>query len=115
MLDVIYKFENQNFVGFDDTFKYLGDHSFVAYFDFETTIGSGLRNYLDDEEMHPVSYCLIFAFHPKLDIDRIDVVRRFQHTLDELNDISYLKSKMIDEVDPITANQLKDCMMKVFQ
>ena len=42
---------------------------------------------LDDEEMCPISYCLIFAihpitFHPKLDIDCITVFRSFQDTLD---------------------------------
>ena len=42
---------------------------------------------VDDEEMCPISYCLIFAIHPitfhlKLDIDCIIVFRSFQDTLD---------------------------------
>ena len=101
-------------MSFEDNFKYLGDLPFVTYFDFETTTGSGKGNYLDSEEMYPISYCLIFAFHPKLDIERIVVVRSFQHTLEELSDISYLKPEMIDEVDQVTTNQLKVCVSKVF-
>ena len=56
MPNVIYKFENQNLVTFEDNFKYLGDLPFVAQFDFETATGSGSRNYLDDEVMCPISY-----------------------------------------------------------
>ena len=52
----------------------MGELPFVAYFGFETTTGSGSQNSLDDEEMYPISYCLIFAFHPKLDIDHIIIV-----------------------------------------
>lgn len=54
--------------------------------------------------MYQVSYGLIFAFKPKLDIDRIVILRSFQHTSDQLNDISYLKCEMIDELDPVALN-----------
>ena len=113
MPGIIYKFENENLIIFEDNFKYLDDLLFVAYFDSETNKGSGSRDYLEDEEMYPVSYCLIFAFHPKLDIKRIVIFRSFQNTLDELNDIIYLKSEVIDKRDPITVNQLKASPEKV--
>ena len=96
MPGVLYKFENQNLVTFENDLSYLGDLPLVEYFDFEATTGSCSRNSLDYEEMHLVLYCLIFAFHPNLDIDCIVIVRSFKHTLDKLNNISYLKSKMID-------------------
>lgn len=51
MPGVIYKSENQNLESFKDNFEYLRDLLFVAYFDFETTTGSGSKNSLDDEEM----------------------------------------------------------------
>ena len=51
MPGVIYKSENQNLASFKDNFEYLRDLLFVAYFDFETTTGSGSKNSLDDEEM----------------------------------------------------------------
>ena len=101
---MLYKFENQNLVTFEDDLKYLGDLWFVGYFDWETTTSSGSQNSLDIEEMYQVSYGLIFAFKPKLDIDRIVILRSFQHTSDQLNDISYLKCEMIDELDPVALN-----------
>lgn len=86
-----------------------------TYFDFGTATASGSGNYLEDEEKYPISYCLIVAFHPKLDIERIVVFSSFQQTLDKLNDISYLNRNMIEEVDLITTNQLRDCIIKVFK
>ena len=115
MLDMLYKFENQNLVTFEDDLKYLGDLWFVGYFDWETTTSSGSQNSLDIEEMYQVSYGLIFAFKPKLDIDRIVILRSFQHTSDQLNDISYLKCEMIDELDPVALNQLRDYALNVYE
>ena len=102
-------------VSFEDNFKYLGYLPFVTYFDFETTTGSDCINYIDDEEMYPFSDCLIFTFHPKLTIDRTVAVQSFQHTYDELTDVTYLKTEMIDQADPITTNQLRDCVQKVYK
>lgn len=65
--------------------------------------------------MYQVSYGLIFAFKPKLDIDRIVILRSFQHTSDQLNDISYLKCEMIDELDPVALNQLRDYALNVYE
>lgn len=60
MPGITYKFENQNLASFQDDFHYLGDLPFVAYFDFGTTTGSNLRNYLDDVEMYPILYRLFY-------------------------------------------------------
>ena len=65
--------------------------------------------------MYQVSYCLSFAFKPKLDINRIVILKSFQHTPDQLNDISYLKSEMIDELDPVTLNQLIDYAFNFYE
>lgn len=112
---MLYKFENQNLVTFEDNLKYLGDPWFAGYFDLETTTGSGSQNSLDVEEMYQVSYCLIFAFKRKLDIDRIVILKGFQHTPDQLNDISYLNSEMIDGLDPVTLNQLIDYAINFYE
>lgn len=66
----IYKFENQNLVTSEDNLKYMGDLPFVAYFDFKTTTGNELKNSKEYKEMCPVWYSLVFAFYPKLDIER---------------------------------------------
>lgn len=99
---VIYKFKNQNLVTFEDHFKDLGDLPLVVYFDFEATTGSGLGNYLNDEKIYPISYCIFSLFIQKLDIKRTVVFTSFQQTLELLNNIRYLNHDVTEEV----ANQL---------
>ena len=61
------------------------------------------------------SYCLIFAFHPHLDIKRIVIFRSFQQTLKELNDVNCLNRDRLKEVNSVTANQLQDFTIQVFE
>ena len=52
-------------------------YPFSIYFDFETTT-SGIATFgPDNNEMYPVSFVIIFAFHPKLNLNRIIIGRRF--------------------------------------
>ena len=67
----------------------------------------------DDAGMFPVSNCLIFAFHLKLDINPIFIMRSFSHTLEQLNDVSYLNQEMLENVDIVPAEQLKNCAINV--
>ena len=55
------------------------------------------------------------TFHPKLSIEKIFVVRSFNHTLEQLNDVGYLSNEMLAYFDPITARQLRDCALVVHQ
>ena len=87
MPGVIYKSENQNLASFKDNFEYLRDLLFVAYFDFETTTGSGSKNSLDDEEMQILN------------------VQLFSKVFNE----------MIDELDLVTGIQLKECTIPFHQ
>ena len=64
--------------------------------------------------MYAIIYCLIFAFHPKLDIDRIVIYRTFQQTQDQLFDLSHLKSQMLQFLDKVMLNRLKDASLKVY-
>ena len=80
MPSVIYKFKNQNLVTFENHFKDLGNLPLAVYFDFEATTGSGLGNYLNDEKIYPISYCIFLLFIQKLDIKRIVVFISFQHS-----------------------------------
>ena len=109
MPGILYKFENQNLVMYGYNLKFRGDLPFAAYFDFETTTTpyKGYKSY--DSQMYPIPYCLIFVLYRKQNIDRIVVLRRFSYTLAQLNDVSYLTAKMLENVDMITAEQLKDC------
>ena len=85
---------------------------FVAYFDFETTAGCDL---FLDKKKDVISYCIVFAFDPKVNIDRITVYRSFQQKLEERFDLSHLKKQMIQHIDQVTLNQLKDAGLKVHE
>ena len=54
------------------------------------------------------------AFHSKLDIERIVIFREFQEKQYQLFDFSHFKNQMLQFVDPITLNQLKDACLKVY-
>ena len=56
----------------------------------------------------------VIAFHPSLNIEKILVVRSFNHTFEQLNDVSYLRDEILPFIDPITTRQLRDCAAAVF-
>ena len=110
---IVYKFENQNTQTFFDNMKFMGDLLFSIYFDLETTTSK--KVYLDEgATLHPISYAFVTSFHLSLNIEKISVVRSFNHTFEQLNDVSYLKVEILSLVDPITTRQLKDCGSAVF-
>ena len=63
---VVYNFNNQCLISYQDNFYTKGDVPFVVYFDSETT--EPTNNCLDPEQkkMFVVSYVMIVAFHPAL-------------------------------------------------
>ena len=107
MPGIIYKFENQNIANFEVNLKKLGDITFTMYFDFETSTGTTSQNHLEDVEMDQMFYSLIFAFHLKLQLDGKVIIRSFNHSLEKVNDVSYLTDEMLQNLDPIIARQLK--------
>ena len=60
-----FSFDNGKIIDYQDNYKHLGDVPFSIYFDFETTTGSVV---FFDAKMFVVSYCMVVAFHPELDI-----------------------------------------------
>ena len=107
MPGIIYKFENQNIANFEVNLKKMGDITFTMYFDFETSTGTTSQNHLEDVEMDQMFYSLIFAFHLKLQLDGKVIIRSFNHSLEKVNDVSYLTDEMLQNLDPIIARQLK--------
>ena len=87
---VIYNFNNQCPVSYQDNFKNKGDLPFSIYFDFETAAPTD--NQLDSEQkkMFVVSYVMIIAFQPALKLERIIVYRSFAHSLEQLTSLDYL-------------------------
>ena len=79
---VIYNFDTQSLISFEDNFHAKGDLPFVVYFDFETT--APIDNCFDPEQktMFVVSYVMIVAFHPGLKLDRIIIQRSYVHAME---------------------------------
>ena len=67
----VYNFNIQNLLTFEENLKFKRDIPLKIYIDFETTTPTD--NCLDPEtkKMNAVSYMIIFAFHPELEMKRI--------------------------------------------
>ena len=79
---------------FEENLKLKHDIPLTAYIDFETTAPTD--NMLDPEscKMNAVSYAIIFAFHPKLQMKRVIIERSFGHSLEKLTTIDYLTTEI---------------------
>ena len=90
-LGVVYNFNNQNLISYQDNFHAKGDVPFIIYFDFETTAPT--NNCLDPEQkkMFVVSYVMIVAFHPELKLTSLDYFDREQITYIDQSLIKTLK------------------------
>ena len=110
---VAYNFTNQNLVSFEDNIDNKGDLPLVTYMDFETTACA--QNFLTPEQnkMFAVSYTLMFAFHPKLNLNRVILQRSLGHSLSKLATVDYLNDDKLKFVDKDSINQLKDCAINV--
>ena len=77
---IVYNFNNQN-VTFEDNLGYKGDLPVVAYIDFEMIAPTNSCFNSKQKKMFVVLYVIIFAFHPKLKMNRITIQRSFGHSL----------------------------------
>ena len=79
---VIYHFNNQSLISYEENFRAKGDLPFAIYFDFETTAPTD--NCLDPEQkkMFVVSYVMIVVFNPSSNLDRIIIYISFRHSLE---------------------------------
>ena len=86
---VVYNFNNQNLISYQDNFHAKGDVAFVIYFDFETTAPTD--NCLDSEQkkMFVVSYVMTVTFNSELHLERIKTQRSFAHSADQLTSLNY--------------------------
>ena len=108
---VVYNFTKQNLVNFEDNIGNKGDLP-QAYMNFETAVPA--ENFLTPEQNKMfVSYTLIFAFHPKLYLNRIIVEKSFGHSLLKLAMVDYLTEDQPQFVHKDLINQLKDCAVNV--
>lgn len=63
-----FSFDNSKIINYQVNLKKIGDLRFTVYYNFETTTGSVV---FFDGKMFVVSYCIIVAFHPNLNIPRL--------------------------------------------
>ena len=68
-------------------------------FDFKTTAPTD--NCFDPEQkkMFIVSYILIVAFHPALNVNRIIIQRSYAHSLEQLTSLNYFSEDQMKFVD----------------
>ena len=67
---IIYDFNVQNLVTFEDNLKYKGDLLITKYIDFEATAPTDSCLNPEDKSMFVVSFAIIFAFHLGLELER---------------------------------------------
>ena len=58
--------------------------------------------------MFAVSYVIILAFHPDLDISHVNIERSFGHSLKKLTSLNYLTHEQLNFKDNKTLLQLRD-------
>ena len=109
-------FDNGKIVDFQDNYKKIGDIPFAIYFDFETKTGSVV---FFDAKMFVVSYCIIVAFHPDLNLPRLFIYRSYDQTINQLTSLvhfdivqqNFFEDKEI--FNSKTLLQLKDAAISV--
>ena len=79
---VIYDFNVQNIVIFEDNIKYKGNIPLSIYIDFEANAPTESSLDSDYRKTFAVSYVIIFAFHLYLKLDRLIIERSFGHSLE---------------------------------
>ena len=111
----IYNFQTRNLLTFEENLQFKRDVPLTAYIDFETTAPTD--DYLDPEcnKMNVVSYVIILAFHPNLNLPRIIIERSFGHSLERLSQIDFLTSEQLKYKDIITLKQLRDSALAVYK
>ena len=82
----IFSFDNRKIIDYQDHYKNLGDVPFNVYYDFETITGSVV---FFDAKMYVVSYCIVIAFHPDLNIPRLVIFRSYDQTPDKLTSLTH--------------------------
>ena len=111
---IVYNFNNQNLVTFEENSKYKSDLPMVIYFDRETTVNDSCLD-PEQKEMFVVPYVMVVTFHPELEFNRIIVERSFLHAFQKLTTIDYFTEEQMLFVDIKVIQQLKDAAEHVFK
>ena len=77
----------------------------ALYFDFETTAPTDNCFDPEQKEMFVMSYVLIVAFHPHLNLRKIIVQRSCGQSLEQLTTIDYLTNDQMSFIDVMLVKQ----------
>ena len=110
---IIYDLSVQNLVTFEDNLKHKGDLPLTAYIDFETTAPTDSCLNPEDKNMFAVLYVKIFAFHPKLNFERVTIERSFSHSTEKRLTLDYLTRDQMQFLNKTTLLQLRDAACNV--
>ena len=113
MPGVVYNFNAKSLISFQDNFHGKGDLPFALYFDFETRAPTDMCFDLEQKKIFVVSYVLIVAFHPALNIKRIIIQRSYAHSLEQLTTLNYFSEDQMKFIDFEIIKQLKDIAIDV--
>ena len=108
---VIYNFNTQSLISFEDNFHAKDDLPFVIYFDFETTAPSD--NCFDREQKTMFAVSMIVAFHPELKLDKIIIQWNYVHAIEQLTSLEYFSQDQIKCINKELVIQLKDIAFEV--
>ena len=65
--------------------------------------------------MFVVSYVMIVAFYPELELNRIVIQRNYAHSIEQLTSINYFTQEQISFFDHTLLKMLKDMVFDVFK
>lgn len=111
-----YSFDNGWVINYQDNYKKIGDLPFALYYDFETTTGSVL---FFDAKMYVVSYCIVVAFHPDLELPRLYICRSYDQDHAQLTSLVHFDNVQRNffsdksNFNPKTLAQLRDAALAV--
>lgn len=108
---ITYCFNNGELILSQNNFRHLGDVPFTVYVDFETTTGDA---FFFEPKMFVISYCQIYTFQPKINLEKIVKFRGFQQSALEIYDLSNFKQEHVPFFDKATFSQLKDAAPAMF-
>lgn len=76
-----FSFDNGKIINCQDNFNKIGNLPFAVHYDFETTTGSVV---FFDAKMYVISYCIIVAFHPDLNLLHMFFYQAYDQSKNEL-------------------------------
>ena len=103
---IIYIFNNKHLITFEDNFKSKGGMAMAMYCDFDCYNP-------EQKTMFVLSYVLIVAFDPHLNLRKVIVQRSYRYSLEQLTMIDYLTNDQMSFIDVTLVKQLNDIAQEV--